>query len=320
MASFLKKIQHYIQAMRLKTLLVSFSIWITGTGLSIAQQESINIILNAMILVCMVCLQIAVNYFNDALDFKRNKDTSQRLGPSRMVHLGNISYVSMIKSACFVLSFALICGVYLIYQGGWPIFVIGIVSLLSVYFYSSPPIALADRGLSEIFVFLFFGLLPVAGICYLNTLESLDIFSEWSWIKQFFYVHASIIKNTSSIVAGIQMGFLSISLLLVNHLRDQEEDFKTGKKTWVVRKGRDFGLIELACSIFIPYILGYYWLIVQNNELAFTLPLCVLPFHIYIFYKISQEPPSKKYNFYLALTSFGQLLFSTALVLGWMGF
>ena len=319
MESFFKKIQYYIQAMRLKTLLVSFSIWITGVGLSTAQQESINILLNAVILMCMVCLQIAVNYFNDALDFKRNKDTSQRLGPARMVQSGNLSYSVMLKSACLVLSLALICGLYLIYKGGWPIFVVGIVSLLSVYFYSAPPIALADRGLSEIFVFLFFGLLPVTGICYLNALESLEFLLEWSWVKKFFYVHPFIVENISSITAGTQMGFLSISLLLVNHLRDQEEDFKTRKKTWVVRKGRDFGLMELACSIFIPYILGYYWLIVQNNASAFIFPLCVLPFHVYIFYKISQEPPSKKYNFYLALTSFGQLLFSTALVIGWMG-
>ena len=319
MKFFFKKTQHYIQAMRLKTLLVSFSVWITGVGLSTAQQESINILLNIVILMCMVCLQIAVNYFNDALDFTRNKDTSQRLGPARMVQSGNINCTSMLKSACLVLSLALACGVYLIYKGGWPIFVIGIVSLLSVYFYSAPPIALADRGLSEIFVFLFFGLLPAVGICYLNTLDSLEFLLEWSWIKKFFYVHTSVIENISAIIAGTQMGFLSISLLLVNHLRDQEEDFKTRKKTWVVRKGRDFGLVELACSIFIPYILGYYWLIVQNNVSAFIFPLCVLPFHIYIFYKISQEPPSKKYNFYLALTSFGQLLFSTALVIGWMG-
>ena len=320
MDSYLKTSLNYIYAMRLKTLLVSFSVWITGVGLSIVQQESINIFLNVVILVCIVSLQITVNYLNDAFDFKRNKDTSQRLGPPRMVLSGRISYSSMIKATYIVLSFTLVSGLYLMYKGGWPILAAGILSVLSAYSYSAPPLSIADRGLSEIFVFLFFGLLAITCISYLNHIESLQMIGEQilPWMNRFFYFDLSFLKNTSAFIAGSQIGFLSISLLMVNHLRDHKEDFKTGKKTWVVRKGRDFGLMELAFSIFIPYVLGYYWLIFQNNWTAFVFPLCVLPFHVYIFYKISQEPPSQKYNFYLALTSFGQLLFSTALVVGWI--
>lgn len=321
--SYLKTSYCCIQAMRLKTLIVSISVWTTGVGLSITHQKSINIFLNLIILICMVCLQTAVNYFNDALDFKRQKDTPRRLGPLRMVQSGRISYRAMMRLAQLMLFLASIFGVYLIYSGGWVIFTLGVCGILSAYFYSAPPLALSDRGLSDIFVFLFFGLLGVGGIFYLNGVYSIQSFSNMnlSAVEKFLYFNGAVIKPVmSSVIAGSQMGFLSMSLLIVNHLRDQEEDSKTGKKTWVVRKGRVFGLVQLACSIFIPYLLGYYWLIFGQYEQAFVYPLCVLPFHVYIFYKISQEGPSEQYNFYLALTSFGQLLFATALVLGWMSY
>ena len=321
--SYFKRVSGCVQAMRLKTLIVSISVWITGVGLSITHQQSISIFLNIIILMCMVCLQIAVNYFNDAIDFKRKKDTSSRLGPARMVQSGHISYRFMMRLAWLMLFFSSLLGAYLIYHGGWVICIIGILGILSAFFYSAPPLALADRGCSDIFVFLFFGLLAVGGIFYLNAVDTLSSSSPvtLSIVDRFLYFNGAILKQMlSAVIAGSQMGFLSMSLLVVNHLRDQEEDSRTGKKTWVVRKGRVFGFLQLACCIFIPYLLGYYWLIFESYEQAFIYPLCVLPFHVYIFYKVSQEDPSEKYNFYLALTSFGQLLFATALVLGWMNY
>ena len=280
--------------MRLKTLLVAFSLWLVGISLSAAVIH-IDFFLNFLILFCMTGLQISVNYFNDILDGRRKRDTGDRLGPQRVIHSGILTEKSLMKALVFVLLLTLSLGAYLIYKGGWPIALIGISGLLLTYFYSAPPLALADRGLSEIFVFLYFGVLSVCGIFYLNTMN-------WSFI---------------SFVAGSQMGFLSISLLIVNHLRDHVEDQKTGKRTLVVRWGRNFGLTQLACSIFAPYIIGYYWLIIENQWMTFIFPLSVLPFHIYIFYKISSQAPSQIYNFYLALTSFGQLLFGTSLLLSW---
>ena len=278
--------------MRLKTILVSFSLWLVGLSLS-ASTVSVDYFLNFVILFCMIGLQISVNYWNDILDSRRNRDTDDRLGPQRVIHSQLLTEKSLMKALYVVIFLTSISGLYLIKVGGWPIALIGISGGFLTYFYSAPPLALADRGWSEVFVFLYFGIFAVCGIFYLNT---------WA-------------LNLKSFVAGSQMGFLSISLLLVNHLRDHVEDQKTGKKTWVVRKGRDFGLVELACSIFAPYIIGYYWLIVEQQWTTFVFPLIVLPFHTYIFYKISREAPSQDYNFYLALTSFGQLLFATSLLL-----
>lgn len=300
---------NYILAARPKTLIVSLSIWIVGLGFVFKTGYKLDLFLNSVILICMLCLQIAVNYFNDALDFRNKKDTSQRIGPARMVQIGFISESQMLKSALLVLSLAGILGFYLVLKGGILILVLGLSGMLLTYFYSAPPVSLADRGLSELFVFLFFGLFAVSGIFYINATN-----------QEFLYTfNSSITKEMiSSVIAGSQMGLLSISLLLINHLRDQKEDAQSGKKTWVVRKGRKWGVAEWVLSVILSYILGVYWFVFENNLFSFLFPLMTLPLYVFIFFKITNEKSNPKYNFYLALTSLGQFLFSIALVLSWL--
>ena len=78
------------------------------------------------------------------------------------------------------------------------------------------------------------------------------------------------------------------------------------------------GLMEWALSVVLPYILGCYWFLCENNLLSFFLPLVACPFYIFVFFKMKNEEPSQKYNFYLALISFGQFLFSVSLLLSWL--
>ena len=305
-------LKNYFLAARPKTLVIALAVWWTGWTLSIALWGRMQWALNAVILLCMLFLQTAVNYFNDALDFKRNRDTGERLGPPRMAQSRRIQASSLIRISYFILFLAACLGLYLVMIGGFFIFLIGLTALGMTYFYSAPPIALADRGLSEIFVFLFFGVLAVGGICSLNApLFDSEI--------AFFYLSPSFIKEIDIILtAGAQMGLLSTSLLIINHLRDHQEDRRSGKKTWVVRKGRNFGLIQWAFCIIFSYFAGIYWMLESPFFTAGILPLAVLPLHLYILKKITQEKPSEKYNAFLALSSIGQLFFSTALSLGWL--
>jgi len=301
--------KNYFLATRPKTLIIAISVWLTGWGLSTALWEQAQFTLNLIILICMLLLQIAVNYFNDVLDFKRKKDTAERLGPPRMVQSRKIQPSSLMRVSYAILFSALCLGIYLVIKGGSFILIIGFIALGMTYFYSAPPIALADRGLSELFVFLFFGILAVSGICHLNVVQI-------SSTSSFF--HPAFIQEIEAILtAGAQMGFLSVSLLIINHLRDHQEDQKRGKKTWVVRKGRKFGLAQWLTCISLTYLLGVYWMLTDSYFTAGTLPLFILPLHIYIFQKIFQEKPSKKYNTFLALNSLGQFLFSITLFLGY---
>ena len=290
--------------------MIAISVWLTGWILSITLWEQIQFTLNAVILFCMLLLQTAVNYFNDVLDFKRNKDTAERLGPPRMVQSQKIQASSLTHISYVILFLACCLGIYLVIKGGAFILLIGCAALGMTYFYSAPPIALADRGLSEIFVFLFFGVLAVSGICHLN---STQISFNSSFFHPFFIEEIDLI-----LIAGSQMGFLSISPLIINHLRDYQEDQKSGKKTWVVRKGRNFGQIQWIACIAFSYLLGAYWILENSYFKAGILPLLVLPLHIYILKKIIQEKPSQKYNTFLFLNSLGQFFFSIALCLAWI--
>ena len=356
----MSSLKNYFLAARPKTLMIAVSVWLTGWvlsttlwgqahhaytfdrnlhiewTLSVTLWEQTHFFLNIIILLCMLLLQTAVNYFNDVLDFKRNKDTTERLGPPRMVQSQKIKASSLTSTAYAVLFLALCLGGYLVIKGGVFILFIGLTALGMTYFYSAPPIALADRGLSEIFVFLFFGVLAVGGIYHLNFMQSIInynissglsfveeilvtmIYFSFSFLLHFMEEAELMEKTTAVLIAGSQMGFLSVSPLIINHLRDHQEDQKSGKKTWVVRKGRNFGRIQWAGCIVLSYLLGIYWLWEGSYFKAGILPLLVLPLYIYLFTKIILEKPSKKYNTFLALNSIGQFFFSIALCLGWM--
>ena len=311
---FMMKIRFYWLASRPKTLIISLSLWLTGMGLVIQTGRPVDFFLNSMILFCMMCLQIAVNYFNDALDFINKKDTAQRLGPRRMVQSGLISANSMMRAGWLAVFLALLSGAYLVFQGGWVIFLIGASGIGLAYFYSAPSFSLANKGLSEIFVFLYFGLLAVWGIFHLNGVSGMD-FDSFS--GRFFYWDFSR-DVISAFIAGSQMGLLSVSVLLVNYLRDAAEDTLSGKKTWVVRKGFSFGLMQWAVSVALSYIIGVYWLLFEGNWRTAIWPLILLPVYVFIFYKLKTEKPGLEYNFYLALTSLSQFLFALCLFLSFI--
>lgn len=112
---------------------------------------------------------------------------------------------------------AVVCG-FLLYQvRGWAILAIGIPSLYLSYGYTGGPLPLAYRGLGEIFVILFFGLVAVAGTIFVQT-------GVWPW---------------QGLVLGFQIGLLSAVLIAVNNYRDLEEDRDADKRTLAVRWGRE---------------------------------------------------------------------------------
>ena len=283
-------------------------------GVSGINNNFLDPFLNGVILLCMIGFQTAVNYFNDALDFKNQKDTVARLGPLRMVQAGRISESAMMKAGAGVLAVCFVFGLYLVLKGGIFILALGGLGALTAYFYSAPPLSLADRGFSDLFVFLFFGPLAVLGIVYLNERGA-------GFAPSLFYFDSYFFKNsTTAVIAGTQAGLLSVALLVVNHLRDREEDFQTGKKTLTVRWGRGFGLFEWALAVFGAFFLGGYWVFQEEHPLAFFMPLTVFPLYGFIFFKIKNEAPGRKYNFYLFLTALGQFLFCIGLSFGLLRF
>jgi 1,4-dihydroxy-2-naphthoate octaprenyltransferase len=241
-------------------------------------------------LICAILIQIATNYFNDAIDHAKGADTAERLGPVRATSAGLLSPRAIMTGGAACLIIATILAVPLVLHGGWPILALGIVSLVLAYAYTGGPFPLAYLGLGEIFVVLFFGVFAVAGTFFLNTLEV-------SW---------------GAVLAGLQIGLHSSVLLAVNNLRDLETDRSANKRTLAARFGLSFARRENAALVVAPFVLGVLWLPL-GYLWAFLLPVMTLPLAWWLARACLEARPARETNQLLAQAaalhaSFGLLL------------
>ena len=149
---------------------------------------------------------------------------------------------------------------------------------------------MAYKGLGDLFVILFFGLVAVAGLVYLQT-------GQW---------------RQESFVLGLQIGFHCTVLIAVNNLRDVEGDAKVNKKTLPVRFGKKFARTEIA---FLCFGLLLYWK--QRGYSWFCLlPVLVLPLALKLIRGIQMTEPGPIYNRFLGQAAGLHLLFGVLLSVG----
>ena len=235
---------------------------------------------------CMA-LQVATNFFNDAIDYVKGSDTHARLGPRRITSAGAASVGGVMKAGWLLLLVATFLAMPLFELRGWPILLIGIPSLYFCYGYTGGPMPLAYRGLGELFVILFFGFVAVLGSAFVQS-------GEW-------YVGA--------LVAGLQIGCFSTVLIAINNLRDIEEDTRSKKRTLAVRFGETFARLEITGLIVLGHGAGLYWW-AHDAPKVFTLPLIVLPVGAILVLKIFSTRPGSAYNRFLALAGMQLLAFA----------
>ena len=205
-------------------------------------------------------IQIGTNFANDYFDYTKGTDTEERLGPLRVTQAGLVSPGAMKTATATVFALALLIGVYLVWRGGWPIVVIGLLSILFGVLYTAGPYPLGYNGLGDIFVMIFFGPIAVGGTYYV---QALDI----TW---------------PVIVAGLGPGLLSVAILVVNNLRDLDNDRTAGKRTLAVRFGRTFSITQyIACVVFavltplavVVLLRSHYWTLLSALMLLLALPV-----------------------------------------------
>jgi 1,4-dihydroxy-2-naphthoate octaprenyltransferase len=205
----------WILAARPKTLSAAVAPVIVATALAVRDRGTIPWVYAAFALGGALFIQIATNYINDALDFKKGADTTARLGPLRVTQAGLLSYQAVMRGAYVSLFLAVLCGVPLIVRGGWPILAIGLGSIAGAYLYTGGPYPLAYHGLGELFVMVFFGIVAVGGTYWVLTLD----------------------YTADALLCGIAMGALANVILAINNLRDLPTDRESGKRTVAVRIG-----------------------------------------------------------------------------------
>lgn len=162
-----------------------------------------------------VLLQVGANFANDLFDFRRGADTSERLGPPRAAQLGLLSERELIVGMFVVFGAAFAVGVYLVGEGGWPIVAVGVAAIAAALGYTGGPVPYGYRALGDLFVFAFFGPAAVVGTVWVQTNEAPLV----AWLASF------------------PLGALVTAILVVNNLRDREQDARAGKVTLAVVLG-----------------------------------------------------------------------------------
>lgn len=292
----------WLKASRLRTLPLALSSILMGSFLAIhggVYQNSVII----LAIITTTLLQILSNFSNDYGDSMRGTDNENRLGPVRTVQGGEISPTQMRKGMFFLVILTLISGTWLIYESfksHWiealVFLAFGIMAIVASIKYTVGKKSYGYSGFGDVFVFVFFGLLAVAGTYYLNTLS-------FSWII---------------LLPAAALGFFSTAVLNLNNMRDIENDLVSGKKTIVVRMGYKAAsyyqlmLISggfLATLIYVVLTFTSYW------EFLFLITLPLFAINLIGIFRVTDQ---RKLDPYLKKTALATLLFVIVFGLGLM--
>ncbi len=296
----MSSLESWLKASRLRTLPLALSSILMGSFLAI-QQNNYQWVVIILAVVTTTLLQVLSNFSNDYGDSMRGTDNDQRLGPVRTVQGGEISPKQMRMGMLLLVILTLLSGIWLIYESfgnHWikeiVFLAFGLMAIVASVKYTVGKKSYGYAGFGDIFVFVFFGLLAVAGTYYLNTLS-------FSW---------------SVLLPAATLGFFSTAVLNLNNMRDMENDLQSGKKTVAGRIGYKAALRYqvllivtgfLATFVYILFTFQSYW------EFLFLITLPLFIANLTGIYKVNNQ---KQLDPYLKKTALGTLLFVVVFGIG----
>jgi 1,4-dihydroxy-2-naphthoate octaprenyltransferase len=234
--------KHWLLAARPKTLLAALSPVAIGTQMALVDGE-FHLLALLTTLLCAISIQIGTNFSNDYYDFHQGADTESRKGPARAVQSGLISSRAMLIATIIAFTFAGGSAWLLYLRAGWPFLLLGALSIVLGIAYTAGRFSLAYLGIADPFVLIFFGPVAVAGTQYIQSLQF----------------------DGSTILAGLGPGLISTGLLVVNNLRDIDEDRGANKRTLAVRFGARFSRYQYAICIVFAAIVPAIFAISQGS-------------------------------------------------------
>lgn len=289
------KLKIWLMAARPTTLPAAIAPVVIGTALAYGDGKY-HLLSAAACLFCALMIQIGTNLCNDYFDFKKGTDTKERIGPVRVTQAGLVKPSSVKAAFIAVFLIAAAASVYLVSRGGWPIAVIGILSIASGIFYTAGHKPLGYMGLGELFVLIFFGPVAVGGTYYVQSLE-------WS---------------IAAFLAGLAVGFLCVALLSINNLRDIASDTKSGKRTLAVRFGKTFGRYEFTICILPAALLPAVIYLLIRSHPGILLCAFILPAAIPVISRVLTKTDGFSLNAVLADTGKLLLIYSFIFSIGWI--
>jgi 1,4-dihydroxy-2-naphthoate octaprenyltransferase len=247
-------IRIWLLAIRPATLPAAMSGVAVGLGAALAVDTPFRLDAAIGCLAVALLLQVTANLANDLSDFRKGADTPDRTGPIRVAAAGLVTERQLEVAIGVTVGLAGVVGLWLTLIGGPVLLALGALAIVAALAYTGGPWPYGYRGLGEVFVFIFFGLVAVGGTAYLQAGRLEPLF----------------------VGAAIPVGALTTAILVVNNLRDIPTDAAAGKRTLAVILGRRATTMEyillLAVAFLVPVALA-----VAGRGVAVLLPLLALP-------------------------------------------
>lgn len=227
----LSPFQIWLLAIRPRTLPAAAAGVVMGSALA-WMDGSFQLLPAVVALGVALLLQIGSNVANDVYDFERGTDTSERQGPLRVTQAGLLTPAQIKRGMWVIFGLAAVLGLYLAFLRGWIVVWIGLAAILAAITYTGGPFPFGYYGLGDLFVFVFFGPAAVVGTYFVQT-GSVSAAAWWM---------------------SLPIGLLVTAILVVNNLRDLENDRKAGKRTLAVRLGERGARLEYLFCMAVAYL------------------------------------------------------------------
>ncbi len=283
----------WVMAARVRTLPAAIAPVLVGTSLALGAGH-FNALAFLAALLGAIFIQVGTNLSNDYSDARRGADTEDRLGPVRVTAGGLVPPSQVLLATYITFGAAVLCGVYLVAVAGPELIAVGAASILAGVLYTGGPRPYGYEGLGELFVFLFFGIVAVAG-SYFVQVQTLP----WQ-----------------AFACAVPVGLLASAILVVNNVRDLETDRRAGKRTLAVRLGR-----SRACALYTAMLAGAFcapvalWL-AGGMSPWLVLCLAAAPLALRLVRTVATQVDGASLNAALAKTGALQLIFCLLLSAG----
>jgi 1,4-dihydroxy-2-naphthoate octaprenyltransferase len=280
-------------AARIRTLPAAIAPVLVGTALA-AYEHVFHPLRFLAALIGAVFIQVGTNLSNDYSDARRGADTEERLGPVRVTAGGLVPPDQVLRATYASFGIAVLAGIYLTIVAGWVLLLVGAASILAGVLYTGGPRPYGYEGLGEVFVFLFFGIVAVAGSYFVQVKHL-----QWE-----------------AFALAVPVGLIAAGILVVNNARDIDTDRRAGKRTLAVRLGRARTRVMFATIIYLAYVLVPVTWAFGPLKPWVLLPWLTLPLAAQVVRAVRNRTDGPSLNQALAQTGMLQLAFCVLLSAG----
>jgi 1,4-dihydroxy-2-naphthoate octaprenyltransferase len=283
----------WLMAARPRTLPAAVAPVLVGTSLA-GFAHVFHPLRFAAALLSALFIQVGTNLSNDYSDARRGADAEDRLGPVRVTAGGLVPPRQVLIATYVSFGLAVLFGIYLIAVAGWELLLVGAASILAGVAYTGGPRPYGYEGLGEVFVFLFFGIVAVAGSFFVQV-------EKLTW---------------EAFALAVPVGLLAAAILVVNNVRDIDSDRRAGKRTLAVKLGRERTRVMYAGVVYLAYLLTPITWVFGPTTAWVLLPWLTLPLAASITRIVRSRTDGPSLNGALAQSGMLQLSFCMLLSAG----